>query len=139
MADAPPSGERPRRASARLEATAEVALPPLLRALAGDPLRAILKHLGGADLTCARLACRDFRDHSSPAQELLRSGFLRTRALVVFAWERMPGFVLDLPSMLRLAASVGCVAVLEELVDNQQCVLSADACAAAAGKGHLTN
>jgi hypothetical protein len=52
---------------------------------------------------------------------MLRPDFLRTRALVVFAWERMPGFVLDLPSMFRLAASVGCVCVLEELVDNRQC------------------
>jgi hypothetical protein len=123
MAEGAPSGKRPRRASARLEAAAEAALPPLLRALAGDPLRAILKLLGGADLTCARLACRDFRDHSSPAQELLRSDFLRARARTAFAWERMPGFVLGLPSMLRLAASVGCVGALEELVDNRQCGL----------------
>jgi hypothetical protein len=137
MAEAPPSGKRPRRASARLEAAAEAALPPLLRALAGDPLRAILKLIGGADLTCARLACRDFRDHSSPAQELLRSGFLRTQALAVFAWERMPGFVVDLPSMLRLAARIGCVGALEELVDNRQCELAAGACIAAAGKGQL--
>jgi hypothetical protein len=137
MADAPPSGTRPRRASARLEAAAEAALPPLLRDLSGDPLRAILKLLGGADLTCARLACRDFRDHSSPAQEMLRAGFLRTRALTLFAWERMPGFVMGLPMMLRLAASVGCVGALEELVDNRQCALAADACIAAAVKGHL--
>jgi hypothetical protein len=43
-----PSGKRPRRASARLEVAAEAALPRLLRTLAGDPLRAILKLLGGA-------------------------------------------------------------------------------------------
>ncbi|KAJ1617700.1 hypothetical protein T492DRAFT_893260 [Pavlovales sp. CCMP2436] len=116
-----PSGTRPRRTSARLEAAAEAALPPLLRALAGDPLRAILKLLGGADLTCARLACKDFRDHSSPAQEVIpRVDFLRTRALVVFACGRMPGFVRNLPRMLRLAASVGCVSALEELVDHRQ-------------------
>ncbi|KAJ1631940.1 hypothetical protein T492DRAFT_869129 [Pavlovales sp. CCMP2436] len=123
---------------ALLEAAAEAALPPLLRALAGDPLRAILKLIGGVDLTCVRLACRDFRDHSSPAQEAIRrSGFLRTRALVVFAWERMPGFVLDRWLMLRLAASVGCVGALEELVDNRQCELAAGACAAAAETGQL--
>jgi hypothetical protein len=137
MADGPPLGKRPRRASARLEAAAEAALPRLLRTLAGDPLRAILKLLGGADLTCARLACRDFRDHSSPAQEMLRSDFLRTRALTAFAWERMPGFVLDLPSMPCLVASVGCVGALEELVDNRQCELEAGACDAAAEKGQL--
>jgi hypothetical protein len=68
---------------------------------------------------------------------MLRSGFLRTRALAVFAWERMPGFVLDLPSMLILAASAGCVGTLEELVDNRQCELAAGACIAAAGKGQL--
>jgi hypothetical protein len=129
--------KRPRRASARLEAATEAALPPLLRALAGDPLRAIIKLLDGADLTCARLACRDFREHSSPAQEMLRSGFLRTQALAGFAWERMPGFVLDLPSMLRLAARVGCVGALEELIDNRQCELAAGACIAAAWRGQL--
>mmetsp|Transcript_12244 Transcript_12244/g.31887 ORF Transcript_12244/g.31887 Transcript_12244/m.31887 type:complete len:120 (-) Transcript_12244:38-397(-) len=39
----------------------------------------------------------------------------------------------------RLAVSVGCVGVLEELVDNQQCVLTVDfnVCAAAAGREHL--
>jgi hypothetical protein len=137
MANGGPSGKRPRRASARLEAAAEAALPPLLRDLDGDPLRAILKLIGGADLTCARLTCRDFRDHSSPAQEMLRSGFLRTPALAVYAWERMPGFVLNLPRMLELAASVGCVGALEELVDNRHCELTAGACIAAAGKGQL--
>mmetsp|Transcript_38717 Transcript_38717/g.95728 ORF Transcript_38717/g.95728 Transcript_38717/m.95728 type:complete len:106 (+) Transcript_38717:379-696(+) len=38
---------------------------------------------------------------------------------------------------LSLAASVGCVDVLEELVDNRQCVLTAWACRAAATKGQL--
>ncbi|KAJ1627827.1 hypothetical protein T492DRAFT_876094 [Pavlovales sp. CCMP2436] len=117
---------------------AEVALPPLLRALASDPLRAIIKLLGGANLMCARLEYRDFRDHSSPAQEAMaRSDFLRTRALAVFAWERMSGFVLVLCHMLRLAASAGCVGALEELVDNRQCALTVHVCAAAAGNGQL--
>jgi hypothetical protein len=49
----------------------------------------------------------------------------------------MTGFVLDLQIMLRLAASVGCVGALEELVDNRHCELAAGACAAAAGKGQL--
>jgi hypothetical protein len=137
MVEGPPSGKRPRRASARLEADAEAALPPLLRILPGDPLRIILKLLGGADLTCARLACRDFRDHSSLAQELLRPDFLRTRALAAFAWELMPGFVMGLPCMIRLAASVGCVGALEELVDNRQCELTVVACYAAATEGQL--
>jgi hypothetical protein len=43
MADGAPSGKR--GASARFEARAESALPPLLRALAGDPLSAVLKLL----------------------------------------------------------------------------------------------
>jgi len=98
---------RPRRTSVRLEAAAEAALLPLLRFLAGDSLRAILKLLGGVDLTCARLACRDFRDHSSPAQEAMRrSDFLCTRALVVYTCERMLSFVRNLPRAMRLAASV---------------------------------
>jgi hypothetical protein len=132
-----PLGKRPGRASARLLARAESALPPLLRALTGDPLFAVLKLLGDADLPCARLVCRAFRDHSSPALKKCRGDFLRTRALVVFAWARMPGFVTALPRMLTLAASVGCVGVLEELVDIRQCALAADACEAAAKGGHL--
>jgi hypothetical protein len=134
---AAPSGKRPRRASSRLVAAAESALPRLLRALTGDPLRAVAKLLDDADLPCARLVCRTFRDHSSPALKKYRGDFLRTRPLLVFAWARMPGFVTALPSMLILAASVGCVGVLEELVDIRQCELTADACAAAAQEGHL--
>jgi hypothetical protein len=119
----------------------------LLHALAGDPLHVIVQLLGDANLPCFRLVCRAFRDHSSKPEKMYRRDFLRTRALTVYAWERMPGFILALPrmlilaarrsSMLRLAASVGCVEVLEELVDNRQCELTAGACAAAAGRGHL--
>mmetsp|Transcript_38717 Transcript_38717/g.95732 ORF Transcript_38717/g.95732 Transcript_38717/m.95732 type:complete len:83 (+) Transcript_38717:134-382(+) len=73
-------------------ARAESALPLLLCTLAGDLLGAILKLLDDADLPCARLVCRAFRDHSSPALKKCRVDFLRTRALAVFAWERMPNF-----------------------------------------------
>ncbi|KAJ1630645.1 hypothetical protein T492DRAFT_906639 [Pavlovales sp. CCMP2436] len=129
MAEGGPSGTRPRRASARLEAAAESALPSLLRAITGKPLRAVLKLLDDADLTCARLACKDFCDHSSPAQEAMpRSGFLRTRALAMLALDCMPRFALDLWRMLCLSAS---------LVDNRQCELTVYACTAAAEKGQL--
>jgi len=49
----------------------------------------------------------------------------------------MSAFVQSLPLMLRLAASFGCVGVLEELIDHRQCELAADACAAAAKNGQL--
>jgi hypothetical protein len=53
MAEGGPGGKRPRRASARLvAAAAESALPPLLRFLDGDPLRAVAKLLPDAALTC---------------------------------------------------------------------------------------
>jgi hypothetical protein len=141
MAEAP-SGKRPRRASARLVAAAESALPSLLRALGGDLLRALAKHLDEADLPCFRLTCTDFRDHSSKPEKKSRKAFLRTRALAVLAWTSMPGFVLVGvvlwgPSMLSLAASVGCVGVLEELVDNRQCELTPSACEAASAEGRL--
>jgi hypothetical protein len=140
-ADGPPSGKRHRRASARLVAAAESSLPPLLRALGGDLLRAVAKHIDEPDLPCFRLTCRDFRDHSSKPEKKSLKAFLRTRPLVVFAWMSMPGFILvnaePWESMLSLAASVGCVGVLEELVDNRQCELTADAGYAAAAKGHL--
>jgi hypothetical protein len=50
---------------------------------------AVAKLLADADLPCFRLACKAFRDHSSPAQKMHRTAFLRTRALVVFAWKEM--------------------------------------------------
>ncbi|KAJ1626624.1 hypothetical protein T492DRAFT_909968 [Pavlovales sp. CCMP2436] len=155
MVEASSSGQHPRRASTRLLARAESALPPMLRALGGDLLHAIFKVLDDADLPCVRLACKAFRDHSSPAQEKCRVAFLRTHALVVFAFERMPGFVPEATPpgaesdddddleddepipLLSLAASIGIVGVLAELVDNRQCELTADACAAAAGRGNL--
>jgi hypothetical protein len=136
MAEGGPSGQRPGRVLARLEAEDESALAPLLRFLAGDPLRAVAKLLPDAELTPFRLVCTAFRDHSSKPEKKCRVDFLRTRALLVYAWERMPGFVVARWRMLRLAASVGCVGVLEELVDNRQCEL-ANACATAARKGHL--
>jgi hypothetical protein len=100
------------------------------------------RDLDDRDLACARLACRAFRNHSSPAQKKLRKDFLRTHAhtcVVVFAWASMPGFaIIGGPSiMLRLAASVGCVDVLEELVDNRHCELGEGVCVSAAREGHL--
>jgi hypothetical protein len=130
-------------ASAQLAAGDAIDVPAesepslLLHALAGDPLRAIVQLLGDADLPCFRLVCRACRDHSSKPEKKCIVDFFRTPALAVFAWERMPGFVLALPTMLFLAASVGCEDVIEELVDNRQCALSAGACSAAAAKGRL--
>jgi hypothetical protein len=66
----------------------------LLRALGGDLLRHVVKFFDDADLPCLRLVCRAFRDHSSPAQKKCEVDFFRTRALTVFAWESMPGFVI---------------------------------------------
>jgi hypothetical protein len=119
---------------------AEPAPPPLLTALTGDLLTAVGAFVGEADRLGFRLVCRAFRDHSSPVYKKSRKAFLRTRALTVFAWKQMPGFVIDGPglrTMLVIAASVGCAGVLAELVEKRQCLLSEDACAAAAGKGHL--
>ncbi|KAJ1630868.1 hypothetical protein T492DRAFT_870841 [Pavlovales sp. CCMP2436] len=126
MVEGAPSGERPRRTSAELEAAAEAAIPPLLRDLAGDPLS---RH--------PQAPRRDFRDHSSPDEAMPRSGFLHTRSLTVFAWEHMTGFVLDLLRMLRIVASFGCVGALEELVENRQCALTVWVCDVAPGKGQL--
>jgi len=118
--------------------SAESERSPLLRALESDPLRHILELPGDADLPCTRFACRAFRDHSSPALKKCRVDFLRTRVLAVFAWASMLDFVVELPTMLLRAVSVGCVEVLAELVYNRQCPLTAaGACSVAAEKGHL--
>jgi hypothetical protein len=67
-----------------------------------------------------RLACRTLHDHAEPTGRLSRVGFLRTRALAVYAYDELPGFVLaDKAQMLALAAGVGCAAVLAELYNNQ--------------------
>ncbi|KAJ1628800.1 hypothetical protein T492DRAFT_908154 [Pavlovales sp. CCMP2436] len=129
--------------SAALGANAELNVPAesepslLLPALTGDPLRAIAQLLGDAKLPCFRLVCRAFRNHSSPAQKKCRVDFLRTRALTVFAWESMPGFVAGLLTLVCLAVCVGNLEVLEELVDNRQCPLTLYAYRVAAGKGQL--
>ncbi|KAJ1630298.1 hypothetical protein T492DRAFT_906917 [Pavlovales sp. CCMP2436] len=117
-----PSAKRPRHPNAQLAAAAESASEPslLLRAITGDPLRAIAKLLPDADQTCFQLVCTAFRDHSSKPEKKCIVDFLRTRALAVFAWECMPGFILSAQSrVLCLAASVGCMGVLEELADNR--------------------
>ncbi|KAJ1637484.1 hypothetical protein T492DRAFT_859893 [Pavlovales sp. CCMP2436] len=113
----------------------DYARSPRLCPLAGFGSRIHL--LADADLPCFRLACKAFRDHSSPAQERCRTAFLRTHALVVFAWMEISGFVLYLTTMLCLAAYVGCVEVIEELVDNRHCALAESACEAAAEKGQM--
>jgi len=114
-------GARPaaRGASAELDVPAESEPSLLLHALTGDPLRTIAQLIGDANLPCFRLVCRAFCDHSSPAQKKCRTDLLRTRTLAVFAWDSMPGFIVDLPTMHRLVASVGRVDILEELVDNR--------------------
>jgi hypothetical protein len=84
MAEGAPSG-KPGRASARLVARAEAALPLLLRALVGDPLRAIVQLLGDANLPCFRLACRAFRDHpSKPEKKCIECHFHFSNASVTF-------------------------------------------------------
>jgi hypothetical protein len=77
-------------AIAELDVPAESEPSLLLHALVGDPLRAIVKLLGDANLPCFRLVSRDFRDHSSKPEKKCIVDFLRTRALTVYAWERMP-------------------------------------------------
>ena len=122
--------------------------PPLLSTLPGDPLRAIARLLDDdEDLFCFRLACKTTRDHCDRpvSATIRRAAFLRTRALTAYAWEELPGFVLeDTPRMLALASRVGCVAVLAELMDVRGCgaadglpVRGVDACHAAASHGQL--
>jgi hypothetical protein len=89
-----------------------------------------------------RLACGTMRDHAEPADAPIRRvGFLRTRALAVYAWAALPGFVLeDTMRMLALAATAGCVDVLAELMDARGCAgpdPSGRVCEAAASHGQL--
>ena len=115
---------------------------PLLFALVGDPLRTIARLLPDEDRFRMRLACATMRDHAEPADAPLRRvGFLRTRALAVYAWDALPGFMLaDTTQMLALAATVGCVGVLAELTDVRGCTILdpvGRVCEAAASHGQL--
>ena len=119
------------------------AAEPLLSVLVGDPLRAIARFLADEDLFRFRLACKTMRDHCDrPCASISRAAFLRTRSLAVYACDELPDFVLeDKARMLLLAARVGCVAVLAELMDVRGCgavpVQSVSACRAAASCGQL--
>ena len=117
--------------------------PLLLGALAGDPLRAIARLLAHEDRFRARLACTTLRDNCEPPASLClsRVAFLRTRALAAYACDELAGFLLaDRTRMLALAASVGCVGALAELMEARGCGAGADsarACCAAASHGQL--
>jgi len=117
--------------------------PLLFVLLVGDLLRAIARLLPDEDRLCARLACSTLRDHAAPlAASSHRVAFLRTRSLAAYACDSLPGFMLaDALRMLALAASVGCVGVLAELMDARggsgQPDPSGRVCRAAASRGQL--
>ena len=80
--------------------------------------------------------------HAEPAAAPVgRVAFLRTRALAAYACDALPGFMLaNTLRMLALAASVGCVGVLAELMDARGCVDPdpyARVCSVAASRGQL--
>ena len=132
------------RLGARLAAVDEPPeAEPLLFALVGDPLRAIARLLPDEDRFRMRLACATMRDHADPADAPVgRVAFLRTRALATYACDALHDFMLvDKPRMLALAATVGCVGVLAELMDVRGCTGSLDpdarVCRAAASHGRL--
>jgi hypothetical protein len=136
------------RSSERVRARRAAAEEPsaLLRALVGDPLRAIARLLSREDRFRMRLACKTMRDHAEPAasRRISRVAFLRARSLAAFACDELRDFMrADKGEMLALAATVGCVAVLAELMDNRGCTARLDAraaaacCAAAAAHGQL--
>jgi len=114
----------------------------LLSSLIGDPLRTIARLLADDDGFRFRLTCKTTRDHRDRpvSAAIRRAGFLRTRSLAVYACDELPGFVLaDKTRMLALAATVGCVAVLSELMDVRGWTghFRVDACLAAGSHGQL--
>jgi hypothetical protein len=129
--------------SARLAAADErAATQPPCSALVGDPLRTIARLLPDADRFRMRLACRLMRDHAEPmTAPISRVTFLCARSLAVYACDALPGFMLpDTLEMLALAAHVGCVAVLAELMDARGCTgrdLDGRVCCAAAACAQL--
>jgi hypothetical protein len=130
--------------SARVRARpAEVVGPSaLLGSLFGDPLRAVARLLADADRFRLRLTCKTAREHCDPpvSPAMSRVAFLCTRSLATYACDELPDFVLaDKTRMLALAAQVGRVAVLAELMDVRGWTghYRVDACRAAAAHGQL--
>ena len=115
------------RLRARLAAVDEpsAAESQLLSVLVGDPLRIVARFLlADEDRFCFRLACKTTRDHCDRpvSSAISRAAFLRSRSLAVYACDELPHFMLDdKVQMLALAAAVGCVAVLAELMDVRGC------------------
>jgi hypothetical protein len=115
-----------------------------LSALVGDPLRTIARFLADADRFRMRLANRMMRDHAEPvtAPGISRVTFLCARSLAIYACDELPDFMLeDKMRMLEMAATVGSVALLEELMDARRCGDGGcdygQVCSAAASHGQL--
>jgi hypothetical protein len=83
------------------------------------------------------------RGHAEPmTAPISRTAFLGTHSLVVYACDALPGFMLaNKMKMLALAATVGSVAVLAELMDVRGCTglndFNGRVCSAAAAHGKL--
>jgi hypothetical protein len=129
-----------------LGSTTPPAAESLLSALVGDPLRAIARQLPGDDRFRFRLTCRTMRDHSEPmTAPISRASFLRTGPLVVYACDELPNFMrAKVAQMLALAATFGCVAVLDKLMYERGYAYAGSihdhlqaACCAAASHGQL--
>jgi hypothetical protein len=81
-----------------------LAEPVSLLDLDGDLLRAVTRHLARDDRFCARLTCKTLRDHcaadddaadSDASSRIIgRVSFMRSRALVAYAWDQLPDFIL---------------------------------------------
>jgi hypothetical protein len=109
---------------------------PILRWLEGELLRLVSGLLSDGDLTCFRLVCKAFLANSEPPERRSLSAFMRSAALVKFAWEELHGFREGCPNHLLLAAGVGNVAAVEWL-RVAGCGWSQRVPARAAANGHL--
>jgi hypothetical protein len=98
-----------------------------------DVLGMIARRVPAVDMLCFRLVCRAFRDAVAGPTTCGPRAFMRSRALVAFAWARLPAFANEedtelLAIALSEANKCKCpvVDVLAELVDGCGCTFGVD-------------
>lgn len=92
-----------------------------------DVLGAIASCVPAMDRLCFRLVCRAFRDALSAPTTCGPRAFIRSRALVAWAWAQLPAFAADADDLLAIALTAyGSIDVLAALVEECGCSFGLD-------------
>ena len=95
-------------------------VPTMLDRIDADALATIAHHVPAKDRLCARLACRALRDAVPGPTACGPRTFVRSRALVAYAWAHVPQFArMEANELVELALTDGdgSIDALAELVE----------------------